>query len=200
MKLSYTTINTCLQPTNSHNWLNRQMGRNIPENPAFETGKRIHRIIQSDLSKFKIVHPNNYLVERQDRDDLTYFEFPLEGYTIIGYLDGYSETDKSILEIKSGTKFWSIMDFVKSPQIGIYALAHSNFTYAICITALSDELLWQIQPPKVYEVELTAKMRKDAKKYILDAISLFEKGDFTGGLTDGKCIGWCNYGQNCFFK
>ena len=198
MKLSYSLIQYHLQKTNSHCFLNRQLGRKIPDNPAFELGRKIHQKIQSNLSNY--IDLKGFVVETKDFDENTHFEFEYKGYTIHGYLDGLNKESGAMLEIKSGTHFLSIGDFFRNPQIGIYALAFPKFTKAICITALSDETQWQGQPPKVFEFALTDGIKKNAERFIDEAIEILKEGKFQGGLTDGKCLGWCSYQNNCFFR
>lgn len=81
--LSYSTIEHCLQPNNSHNWINKQMGRKVPENEYMREGRRIHKIIQehisgkvlrNDLSHIKHTFP---IVEEVDFDERCHFIKPV---------------------------------------------------------------------------------------------------------------------------
>lgn len=200
IRLSYSTINNCLQPENSHNWINKISGINIPETDSMKQGKYLHRKIQDQIKKDFLGY-RFPIVEEKDQDERTHFEIQIDKeISVHGYLDGLNKRKKQFLEIKTGSKFWSINDFLKSEQLGIYSLGFPKMTKVICITALQDESLWKVQLPKVFEIPITEKMKTRARKYIQDAIDLFIKGDFSGGLTDGVCLGWCNYGRECLFK
>jgi CRISPR/Cas system-associated exonuclease Cas4 (RecB family) len=207
-RLSYSTIANCLQLSNSHCWINRVAEIQIPETDAMRNGKRLHRILQDYLNHKQGITLKEFvdyrfpIVEQEEKDPKTHFEIFIDNdFLVHGYLDGKNPDKKQILEIKtSNGKFWSLSDFLKCPQLWIYALGNPEYDMAVCVTALSDETLWTKQPCKVYELPLTDKMREKGKKYIQDAIDLFRKGDFTGGLTNGHCEGWCNYGRECLFK
>lgn len=205
-KLSYSTINMLY--TAPHNWLNRQMQVQVPDNEYFKNGKRLHRIIQDHLSS-KVINENlkhiNYgfeIVEEKEFDDRCRIEIKIDDeYIVTGFVDGLDPKTKRIAEIKTAGKMWTIGDFVKSNQRKVYALAKPDFTQFIGITALSDELEWPTTPPKVYPIELTEQDRKDALEWIKGGIAILEKGDFKSDLVDGKCVNrFCLYGNNCLFK
>ena len=47
---------------------------------------------------------------------------------------------------------------------------------------------WKSEPPKIYGPFKPTKQDKlDAIDWIMKGIKILEKGDFTGGLKDGKC-------------
>lgn len=233
--LSYSTINNCLLPSNSHNWANKINGAKVPENPYFFNGHRLHKIIQEHLSGQT---PNEFLkhipytfplVEEQDRDLRCRFKFVIKSsedeqmtllnstelevgisyivpnikksYEIVGYMDAQDPENLRFGEIKTGSKMWSLGQFLNSYQRKTYALAKPEYTESILITAL-NETEWATTPPKVFKIPLTQQDRQDALKWIVEAIKLLESGDYTGGLDEnGKCANrFCYYGVNCQFK
>lgn len=200
--LSFSTINNCLQENNSHCWINRQLGRKIPETPAMTQGKELQDYIKSHQSDFTEL--KDFKIGDSGRDEQMKMQI-LHGkeYLLLGYLDGFS--DNAFLEIKTGSKFWSLNQFYKSMQIRMYTdmVDHLNkkVTKVICMTALSDLTLWKMQPPKFYEFDITDEMRSSAIEWINKAIEIYEKGVFQGGLDEfGKCTRYCSYGENCYFK
>lgn len=207
--LSFSTINNCLQPENSHNWLNKQMGIQVPDNQYFRDGKRDHTIIQQHLSGKKIdprlVHIDYTfpIVEEVDFDPRCEFFYPItNGFQIHGFCDALDPQNLRFAEIKTSGTMWTVGQFKRSIQLKIYALAHPQFKEAIGITALLDESQWDAVKPKVYKIPLTDRDRVEASKFILDGISVLQKGDFKGGLNEeGKCTDYrCYYGENCQFK
>lgn len=206
INLSFSTISMLY--TSSHGWKNRMEKIKQPANPIFETGHRLHRIMQDYLCGDTHVETLSHIthrfpiVEKVDRDPETKFTIPInENYNVIGYLDGINYFNHTYLEIKTGEKMWPITRFIKSPQRKIYALAHPELTHGILVTAISDDSQWSTQPPKVYEVELTQKDRDEAMEWIMGGIKIVDEGKFDGGLgPDGKCIGYmCNWGKACKF-
>jgi len=207
--LSYSTINYCLQPENSHNWLNKMMGAKVPDNEFFRNGKRLHEIIQGHLSGKK-TDPRlagiNYkfpIVEEVDFDKRCEFTLKInDKYAIRGFVDAKDPENKRLGEIKSAGKMWTVGDFHRSMQRKVYALAFPDYKELVGITALSDDTQWPTIPPKVYPIPLTQKDRDDALKWILEAIERIEKKEFDGGLDENKkCImRFCNFGINCQFK
>lgn len=207
--LSNSTIKSCLQPNNSHNWINRINGIMPEERPEWDEGTKVHRLIQRHISG-KELHP--YLssikftfpiVEEENRDPRTKFTFKVgDKYEIVGYLDGIDYDNKRFLEIKSSTTPWGPAMFRNSYQRKIYSIPHKDFTEAILITCQRDPKVWKQIKPKVRLERITDKDREDAYDYINKAIKLLESGDYTGGLIDGKCIlgVGCYYGENCMFK
>lgn len=207
--LSYSTINYCLQPENSHNWLNKMMGAKVPDNEFFRNGHRLHEIIQGHLSGKKpdsrLEHINYKfpIVEEVDFDKRCEFTFQVnEKYQIRGFFDALDPENKRLGEIKTAGKMWTVGQFQSSMQRKIYALAKPDFTELVGITALSDDSQWPTTPPKVYPIPLTERDRKEALEWIMKAIQTIEKGEFNGGLDEnGKCVmRFCNFGENCQFK
>lgn len=201
--LSFSTISNCLQPNNSHNWLNKQMGRKIPENDAMKQGKELHRILQSEIKNGNFPELKGFDVEETDFDErmkiskLYKDSIFSNSYNLIGFLDG--KRKKEILEIKTGTEFWPITKFYSSLQIALYAYI-TNATKCWCITAVkspTNDLLEK----RLYELDLTEKMRLKGLQFVTDGIKLLESGNFKGGLDEnGKCIKYCVYGSACYFK
>ena len=209
MTLSYSTINYCLQPENSHNWINKMLGLKVPDNEFFRNGHRLHDIIQKHLSgktidyRLKHISYSFPIVEEVNFDKRCEFTHKLsDKYSIRGFVDAKDPDNFRLGEIKTASKMWTVGDFQRSIQRKIYALAHPEYKEMIGITALSDDSQWVSSPPKVYPIPLTNRDRKEAEKWINDAIELLEKGVFTGGLDEnGVCnMRFCSYAENCSFK
>lgn len=198
ISLSFSTINNCLQPNNSHNWLNKQMGRKIPETDPMKIGKELHKIIQARVLTGTWSELSGFHVETKDFDEKMKVSKKIDKkYEIFGYVDGKRED--AILEIKTATNFWPITQFYNSNQLGMYALM-TGCKIIFCMTAISDMGTWVVRPPRIYEIIVTDRLIENGRKFVQKAIELLEKGEFTGGLTDGKCLDYCTYGQNCYFK
>lgn len=203
--LSYSTINMLYQ--SSHNWLNKQMGLKVPDNEFFRNGHRIHKIIQDYLSgktddpRLAHITLRFPVVEEKEFDERCGFQFKVnDKYNMRGFIDAQDPEKKMLCEIKTGSTMWTIGKFVDSMQRKVYALGKSDYEKSFLITALNDTE-WEITPPKVFTVPLTPKDKEDALEWIKGGIELIEKGDFTGGLTEGKCLDrYCYYGANCQFK
>lgn len=207
--LSYSTITYCLQPENSHNWLNKMMGAKVPDNEFFRNGKRLHDIIQGHLSgkviDERLSHINHKfsIVEEENFDPRCEFIIKInDKYRVRGFVDAKDPEGLILGEIKTSGKMWTIGQFQRSMQKKIYALGHPEYNTLVGITALSDDSLWLKEKPKAYPIPLTQRDRKEALEYILDAIKTIESGEFKGGLDEnGKCVlRFCNYGINCQFK
>ena len=201
IQLSFSTINSCLQPSNSHCYINKMLGRKIPENEAMKKGKELQDYIKAHQKDFPDLKGFQIGGSEMDKEMKVSILLKKGKYQLIGYIDGKrgENSNLEVLEIKTSTKFWPISQFYNSPQIGLYSIM-TGAKKIVAMTALSDLSLWPMQPPKMYEIDVTKKMREKAEKWLLDAIELYERGDFTGGLEDGVCKGWCNYGNNCFYK
>jgi hypothetical protein len=222
--LSYSTINNCLQPTNSHNWLNKQMGIKPEDKPYYHEGTEGHRIIQQYLLGKK-TEPHFYKdLSGEDKECIPYMEnikyrFPIveerdfdpkckftidisESVEVIGYIDALDPENKRFGEIKLSVTPWGFRKYVNSNQKKIYSMAFPDFKEAVLITGGRNPEFWEHENLKVYPVPLTDKDRKDGLKYIMEAVKLLEEGDFTGGLDeDGVCRNkFCYYGENCHFK
>lgn len=209
LTLSYSTINNCLQPTNSHNWINKQMGLKPEERPEWKLGTEGHRIIQQHLCG-KVLHPalSNIkytfpIVEEEDFDPRTKIVIKIsESIEVIGFIDAIDPDGKRIGEIKLSSTPWMPKKYIDSYQRRIYALAFPEFTEAILFTGYKEPERWDKSPLKVYPIPLSDQDRKEAEAYIMDAVKLIEAGDFSGGLdSDGVCRNrYCYYGCNCSFK
>lgn len=206
ISLSYSTINQLYK--SSHYWINKQMGIQVPDNPAFATGRRLHRIIQDHVSGYKLDDRLNIkytfdVVERVDFDPKCKISFKInEKYKVIGFLDGFNTVENRTLEIKTGTKLWTLGDFQRTMQRRIYSIARPEMVENLLITALSDEEQWLITPPKIYKIPVTQKDKDEAMEWIMGGIKIIESGNFTGGLDeDGICRDrFCYHGANCYFK
>ncbi len=205
MKLSFSTLN--ILHTNSHCWLNKLAGVERVDYWFYKEGREAHRIIQehvSGVSKHPFLsHINLYfpIVETQDFDPKTKFEFEFEGYTIFGFYDGIDHDSKKFLEIKTSSSPWSMGRFKKSMQRKLYGLADPSLKTSVLITGSRNPDDWENDPPKVYTVPVTEKDLEEAKEWIKEGIRILEGGKFDGGLVDGVCTDpYCPYGQNCLFK
>jgi len=208
IQLSFSTINSCLQPNNSHNWINRQLGLKPEERPEWKAGNIAHNIIQKYISgkeKNKDLAHIEYrfpIVEEKDFDERCKFDFNFSSkYNIIGFYDGLDMDNGRMLEIKSSDPVWSLGRFASSMQRKLYALSNPKFSEAVLITCSKYPERWSKEKPKVYSVKLTDRDRIEASNWIVKAVELLESGKFDGGLEDGKCTNpYCYYGSNCSFK
>lgn len=214
--LSYSTIKSCLQPENSHNWRNKQMGIEVPDNEHFRNGHRIQKIITDHLKGAEVRDDLKHLEEKAGKFDLfeveqkygdprcklqKVFEIAGEQVKITGFFDFKDTVELRCGEVKAYGKMWSVGQFATSYQRKIYGLLEPLFKSSVLITALPDESQWAIMPPKVYILPYTQKDRDEALNWITKAVGVIKSGDFTGGLVDGKCVDrWCLYGENCQFK
>jgi len=216
IQLSFSVLNSCLQPHNSHCWINRQLGLKPEERPEWIKGKIVHKIIADHLAGRKLderLKHINYkfpITESEDFDERCKFEIPIKfgvndkvvnSYKVIGYFDGLDLENHRFLEIKASDPVWSLIKFQNSMQRKLYAFANSQITEAVLITCSKYPDRWAQEPPKVFSVPLTPQDKSDAVKWLLEGIQIIEKGDFSGGLVDGKCVDpYCYYGRNCQFK
>lgn len=213
--LSYSTINNCLQPDNSHNWLNKQMGLEPEDHPWYHQGNECHRIIQDHVAGIK-KHPSLAhitevfpVVEKVDRDPDCHFEIPLtagmkdgsqKSFLVHGYIDGIDKENDRFLEIKSSSTPWGIGKFNSAMQRKIYGLS-GDYKLSYLITCKRDPEEWKKNPPKIFKVPVTAADRVEAIEWIQKAVQIIAEGKFDGGLEDGKCVNpRCYYGVNCGFK
>lgn len=207
--LSYSTINNCLQPENSHNWLNKQMGMKVPDNIYFEGGRRTEKIITAHISG-KLIREDlahiktrcSIVAEVEFDPRCKRFMSINDKYQLFALLDAHEPTTKTLVDVKSGNgKMWSVGQWARSYQRKLYALAYPEYDRSVVITALMDDTRWKLEPPKEFNVPSTPKDKEEALEYLHKAIKTIEAGDFTGGLTDGKCLNsFCYYKENCQFK
>lgn len=206
--LSYTTINMVLVA--SHNWVNKQMKIKPEDRDYYHQGTDAHRIIQEHVSGkkehefLKSIKDRFPVVEQQNFDPMTKFVIPVnEKYNVIGYVDGYNDEEKKILEIKTSSNPWPISKFESLMQRKIYGLGFKGFKSCVLITCKRNDYEWEDTKPKVYELPYTEKDIEDAWKFIFKGIEVIESGIYTGGLDEeGNCaLGYrCYYGKNCWFK
>lgn len=219
--LSFSTINNCLQPENSHNWLNKQMGAEVPFQHYFEEGKICHRIIQDHVAGIKeddrLSHiPLQFdVVEIDDKDTRTEFTFninekyeeltgkpcPLsKQYNFHGFFDGRDIDWTKMLEIKSSSTLWSVGKFLKAMQRKCYSIV-DTVVEAYLITCPRDPKLWSRVKPKYFKVPITHADRVEGIEWIVAGAMVLDKGEFHGGLEDGVCtMARCPYGRNCNFR
>ena len=205
IQLSYSTINMLL--TASHNWLNKMMGLKPEDKWYFKAGRDAHRIIQDHVAGInpdpRLAHITDQfpIVEEVDFDERCKFSKEVENYLMVCFFDGLNEELKKSLEIKTSSNGWSISQFQDSMQRKVYGFIRPDLKDGTLITCAMDSDKWLGKPPKVFYVPYTEHDRNDAKHWILSGIKVLEKGDFTGGLEDGKCTDPnCYYGVNCQFK
>lgn len=209
--LSYSTINNCLQPENSHNWINKYILKIKPEETIYMTaGRAGHDIIQGHVSGKKPDARISYLtehfpiVEEKDFDERCKFSFDIGGYEMIGFYDGLDKDNERFLEIKlTNTKPWTLMRFQTAMQRKIYKLADMTLKESVLITGSTNPDFWEREKLKVFSVALTDQDASEAKKWILAGIKVLEDGDFNGGLDPetGRCnLYRCPWGENCHFK
>lgn len=213
----------------SHQWVNRvnriakdpNAGNYVKPDGSkgnyFTEGKVGHRIIQDHVSGKKLdprivwLTEKFPIVEKKDFDKDCEFKIKVKGYTINGFLDAQDPNNKRYGEIKLSSSTWSYGQYKKSVQRKIYALAYPQYKEGILITGPRFPDEWKIKEfagEKYSELKvlppcpLTDQDRKDAEKWIVEGIEIFESGDFTGGLNeDGRCIDRnCAYGPNCLFR
>ncbi len=216
IKLSYSSLKL-LNGDKNHEWLNKQMGIEIPDYPWLKDGRENQRPIQLHIAG-KEAHP--YLdnvnvrfstVEEKDFDERCHFEFdftpmldPLktgtkDQYLIHGYYDAVDMKSRKFGEIKLSSKPMGMSEYQNSFQRKIYALSNPVFKESVLITGLRKVEQWKDTPLKVFELPLTAKDRSDAIEWIIKGIGILEAGEFKGGLDENnKCLG-CFWGQNCAF-
>ena len=208
--LSYSTINNCLQPENSHCWINKYVLKIPQEVTHYMTdGQAGHNIIQGHVSKKnpdpRIKYIKDYfpIVEEKRFDERCKFSFEIEGYEMIGFFDGLNNEKKTDLEIKlTATTPWNLMRFQNSLQRKIYKMARPDLVKSVLITGSTNPELWKTQKLKRFEVSATPQDAIDAKAWILAGIKVLEDGDYNGGLDeDGRCnLFRCPWGNKCHFK
>lgn len=189
--LSYTTMDDLYK--SPHSWLNKQMGLKKPESDAMKAGSEAHKRLQAHISGKKIDgieldldFPRAEYHARKDWDDK---------YTLHGYCDGVNFGAKTFVEIKTGgKKTWTNGDFERSIQPAYYSYV-TGFRKCFLVTCLFD-----LSNMKVFYREFTDKDWKRAQDWVKGATEIIDKGNFKSDLVEGKCIGWCNYGDNCYFR
>ena len=219
--LSFSTIQNCLQPDNSHNWLNKQMGKQVPDQVYFGEGKACHRIIQDHVAGTKkdarLSHiPIEFeIVEEIEKDPRTEFVFNInematkilgedpklsKQYNFHGFRDGLNKEKTSMLEIKSSSTLWSIGKFMSSIQRKCYGI-DGHLEKAYLITCPRDPQQWGRIKPKYFSMPFTEQDRREAITWILAGVRVLETGTFSGGLVDGQCaLPRCSYGYNCHYR
>lgn len=218
MHFSYSTIRDCLQPDNSHNWLNKLWKIKRPVTENMKAGGKYQRIIQRHVSneerdsRIEYIEEFFPIVERKNFDPDCKFEIDVKGYKVIGYFDGKNPQEKKSLEIKLSGGLegraptpWTLGKFKKSIQRKIYVLAEPTYTKSVIITGSLDPDHWDkpFTKLKVREVDNTQKDMDEALEWLTKGIEVFENGDYNGGLDEnGRCtLGrMCPWGDACHFK
>jgi hypothetical protein len=208
--LSFSTINNCLQPENSHCWINKYVLKIPTEVTHYMTdGQAGHEIIQGHVSgkmpdlRIKYIKDVFPIVEEKRFDERCKFSFEIDGYEIIGYFDGLNPEKHTDLEIKlTATTPWTLARFQTSMQRKIYKRARPDLEKSILITGSTNPDLWKTEKLKRFEVESRKQDAIDAEKWIRAGIAVLEDGDYNGGLDeDGRCnLFRCLWGENCHFK
>lgn len=205
MHFSFSTLNMLLE--HPHCWVNKMAGIKQEDKEYFKLGRAGHNVIQKHVSgkepheHLKHITEKFPIVEERAFDDRCRFEFQYKGYKIVGFFDGLDPEAGRFLEIKLSGNPWSIAKFKKAEQRKLYALAWPEATESVLITGKLNQDEWEKEPPKIYTVPVTKKDRESVKKWMDSALAVFEEGDFTKDLEDGRCNDpWCYWGKNCVFK
>lgn len=210
MRLSYSQINEVY--TCPHNRLNKLMGIQQPPNKYFENGKRLHRIIQDHVAGIKLDDRLKHLkltfpiVETVDFDPKCKIEFQIDKEnSILGYFDGVDFGNRRTLEIKTSSKKWSMGDFQKAMQRGVYCIALPMIEENVLIYAHSDDSLWHINKPKEFNAPVTKEHIAKTWAWLKEGVERIKniKEVVRKELeeTNGKCIDpRCYYGEFCQFK
>ena len=178
-----------------HIWLSKLMGCKVEENEWMRQGKANHKIIADHILKKKID-------ERLKGIDLDFQEAEFkcfrdldftDKYALFAYIDMISWKSKSLLEIKTSTKPWSMSKFNDLNQWRLYAYM-TNFKHCWFLT--SDHELKGI---KKFYIEATDNDYKIAEDMVKKSIDIIENQDLKQDLVNGKCDGWCSFGKNCYF-
>jgi len=210
IKLSFSAINNCLQPHNSHNWLNRVAEIEPEDHGYYHEGKEAHDVIQKHVSDAELhldllhITKKFEIVEKIEKDPECKFSFLFRGkeYKIRGYYDGRDKDTTELLEIKTSSAPWSLGKFQKSIQRKLYVLSNQKIKTCYLITGKRKPAEWKETPPKLFKVPATLQDRQDAIDWLNAGINILESGEFTGGLTeDGRCnLPRCYFGCNCSFR
>lgn len=218
IRLSFSTVQYCLQENNSHNWLNKTVfKKKVPDQWYFKAGTEGHRIIQNHVAglvlnpKLGHIQKKYPIVETKQFDEKTKFTLTIEGYEFIGFYDGLNDQDLDMLEVKLSGNPWSLGKFRDSIQRKIYGLSKPKYKTATIITGTLKPEEWNGDHPNkmlrnnpvVMSLPFSDADRKEAEEWIIKGIRVFENGDFSGGLDEnGRCtLGrMCNFGDNCHFK
>ena len=182
-RLSYSTINELYSCRQS--WLNKLMGLEKYDTGFFKEGREAHRVIQDHVSgKMKDgrlyrdgvdILPQFSVVEEVDYDPRLKFEVKYgPEYSLMGYMDGKDEPGGRMLEIKTASVPWSPRKLQESMQWRFYALCNPWIKEVYLVTCTRD-----LQNVKVMHTEVTPKDIIVVKKWIDEAISIIELGDFT---------------------
>lgn len=216
--LSFSTIKGCLQPDNSHNWLNKINKVQYPETESMRLGKELHRQVQEhflgkriieELSDFEYKFP---IVEEKDFDERCRFFLKIDAdFSVQGFVDGKNPSIKDILEMKFvREKLWGVSDFNNTYQKKLIALCMPEYKRLVGFTAVMpqqkpdssfDFSIWKVNKPKTYPIEFTQQDRDEAMVWLKKAVQIIVEGNFDGGLVDGVCVNrFCTYGKFCMFK
>ena len=205
--LSFSTLDAT-EKCNQY-WLNKMQRLETVDFPWFQTGKKLHNIIQEHVSGKKedkrltnggITLPEFKfpIVEEKDFDERLKFTIKIdENYEIIGFLDGIDPKRKRFLEIKPSNVLWSLRKFLTSPQRKIYAWAFPDFKEMVgisCEKKLIDPKETEVKV-KSFILPLTKKDIQEAKDWVNERIKIIEEGKFDGG-SDINCS-FCVYNESC---
>jgi hypothetical protein len=124
---------------------------------------------------------------------------------MIGYFDGINLVERRTLEIKTSSKKWSMGDFQRSYQRGVYAIALPMIEENVLIYAHSDDSLWHVNKPKEFVVPVTKEHIDKTWEWLRSGIERIQniKDVVAKELepTGGKCQDpRCYYGEFCQFK
>lgn len=208
--LSYSSLN--MLHNSPHQWANKMMGIEVPENEFLTRGKEGHRIIQDHVSGKKghlalgHIKYNFPIVEEKDFDEkckfVKYIKDGADTFIVQGFADGMNREENRLLEIKLSSAPWSAGKFKKAMQRKMYAWGFGFFEEAILITGSTRPEEWLASPLSVISCPMTKTDAQEAEDFIHEGIRILRAGDFTGDLDEnGRCSDrYCLYGVNCFFK
>lgn len=177
-----------------------------------------HSIIQKHVSGVLKDPRINYLteefplVETKRFDPQMKFVLNIMGYEVMGFLDGENQQLKKFLEIKLSGGLdgkdptpWTLGKFRDLMQRKIYTLARPDYKKSTLITGSLDPDHWAkpMTHLKVIQCDNTEQDKKEALAWLEAGITVFESGDYNGGLDeDGRCTmgRMCPWGDACQFK
>lgn len=215
--LSFSSLNQI--HNSAHEYLNKVMGVEVPENRFLTEGKVGERIITAHVSgtpneKIKFLTCSFPVIEEVQFDDRLRFkkEINVRGthYIIQGFADGLNPDLKTRLEIKLSSTPWSLGKFRKSMQRKMYTfLDNGEYKVDYLITGPRDPEKWDKNTLTLSRLEVDPQDPKDAEEWLMKGIErmenladiMAERGPSTGLNEQGKCVNkFCLYGVNCRYK
>lgn len=198
--LSFSTIK--MLHNESHCWINKQMGIQVPDNEYFKSGRDIEKIVCDHLSGKKYddrlldIKYKFPIVQEVKFDPRCQFKFDIDDkYAMIGYVDARNPANLTVGEIKTRKGLWGLSEWKNSLQRKIYGIGFEKYKTFYLLTFDKTD----ISNHKVYPLEPTPDDRREAMEWIHEGIDIIKSGKYDGGLVDNKCDGFCLYGKSCSF-